>query len=247
METRGRSQDENGDRSGERNESSFGDETVDEDGNGNAGGIREGGGEVKKRKKRHKKCRRDQALLFRTRHHLGRQGVALAGTRRLCSQGLVPIHAHHTDGVTGSERQEGSNGVGSGIGVGGRNGDGNGVGSGTGTERERGRGRGRGWSGNGNGKEGGGERGSARWKGAETGTGTGTGLEIPGRTQDGYGDGSGDGNESNGGDGNGDENGNGNEDKIRENGGLRRSARNRTGHVDAMWETGETWVERGKT
>ena len=26
----------------------------------------------------------------------------------------------------------------------------------------------------------------------------------------------------------------------------RRSARNRTRLVDAMWETGETWVERGK-
>ena len=134
VETRGRSRDGNGYGSGDRNESSFGDENGDEDGNGdeNNGGIEEGGGEVKKRKKPHKNYRRDQALLFRTRHHLSRQGVALAGTRQLRSQGLVPVYAHRTEGVTGSERQEGSNGVGSGIGVGGGKGDGNGVGGGNG-------------------------------------------------------------------------------------------------------------------
>ena len=59
------------------------------------------------------------------------------GTRTLRSQGLVPIHAHRTEGVTGSEEREGSNGVGSGIGVGGGNGDGNGSGAGTGTGMER--------------------------------------------------------------------------------------------------------------
>ena len=116
---------------------------------------------MKKRKKPHKNCRRNQSLLFRTRHHLGRQGVALAGTRQLRSQGLVPVHAHRTKGVTGSERQEGSNGVGSGIRVGGENWDGAGTGKGVeanegaqdgngdgsgaaaeaGTGRERGRGR----------------------------------------------------------------------------------------------------------
>ena len=53
------------------------------------------------------------------------------------------------------------------------------------------------------------------------GTGTGTGVETRGRTQD----------------------GNGNEDGIAECG---RSARNHTKVVDAMWETGETWVEREK-
>ena len=84
----------------------------------------------KKRKKPHKNCRRVHALLFRTRHHLGRQEVAFAGTRQLRSQGLVLVHTHRTEGTNGSERPEGSNGVGSGIGVGGGNGGGNGVGSG---------------------------------------------------------------------------------------------------------------------
>ena len=56
--------------------------------------------------------------------------MALAGTRRLRSQGQRPVHAYRTRGVTGSERREGANGVGNGIGVGGRNGDGNGVGAG---------------------------------------------------------------------------------------------------------------------
>ena len=82
-----------------------------------------------------------QALSFRTRHHLCRQGVALASTRQLHSQGPASIQAHRTGGVTRSEGQEGANGVGGGIGVGGGNGDGNGNvdghgdgdGSGTGT------------------------------------------------------------------------------------------------------------------
>ena len=61
---------------------------------------------MKKRKKPHKNCRRDQAVLFRTHHHLDRQGIALAGTRQLRSQGLVPVHVHRTGGITGSKRQE---------------------------------------------------------------------------------------------------------------------------------------------
>ena len=83
-----------------------------------------------------------QAHSFRTRHHLFRQGVALASTRRPHSQGPASVQAHRTGGVTGSEGQEGANGVGSGMGVG--------VGTetvtgtwtvkGTGTERERERG-----------------------------------------------------------------------------------------------------------
>ena len=114
-----------------------------------------------------------QALSFRTRHHLCRQGVALASTRRPHSQGPASVQAHRTGGVTGSEGQEGANRVGGGIGVGGGNGDGNGdvdgqgggggagagtgveanegaqdgnrdgAGTGAGTGRERGRGRGR--------------------------------------------------------------------------------------------------------
>ena len=53
----------------------------DRNGKGNKDVIREGGEEAKRRKKPYENCRRDQELLFRTRHHLGRQGVALAGTR----------------------------------------------------------------------------------------------------------------------------------------------------------------------
>ena len=68
----------------------------DEDGGGDRNGIGERGGEAKKRKKPHKKCRRAQALSFRTCHHLCRQGVALAGTQQLRLQGPVPVHAHRT-------------------------------------------------------------------------------------------------------------------------------------------------------
>ena len=63
---------------------------------------------------------------FRTRHHLCRQGVALASTRQPHAQGPAFVQAHRTGGVTRSEGQEGANGVGGGTGVGGGNGDGNG-------------------------------------------------------------------------------------------------------------------------
>ena len=56
-----------------------------------------------------------QALSFRTRHHLCRQGAALASTRQPRSQGLASVQAHRTEGVTGSEEQEGANEVGGGI------------------------------------------------------------------------------------------------------------------------------------
>ena len=117
METRGRPQDGNEDGSGNGNESSNG------DGNGDAGedGIREGVGEVNE--KPHESCRHDRALSFPTCHHLCRQGVALAGTRQLRSQGPVSVHAHCTGGGTGSEGREGANGVGGG------NGDGSGDGA----------------------------------------------------------------------------------------------------------------------
>ena len=139
----------------------------------------------------------------------------LAGTRQLRSQGLVPVHAHRTEGVTGSEEREGANGLGGGIGVRGGIGDGNGGGGGNGdgdgagTETETG-------VGANEGAQDGNENGS----GDGAGKGTGTGVETRGRTQDGNGDGSGDGNESSSGDGNGDEdgNGNGNEDRIEEGG-----------------------------
>ena len=73
-----------------------------------------------------------QALSFRTRHHLCRQGVALASTRQLRSQGPASVRAHRTEGVTGSGEREGANGVGSGTGIGGGNKDGNEVGGGNG-------------------------------------------------------------------------------------------------------------------
>ena len=53
-------------------------------------------------------------------------------TLQLRSQGPVYVHAHRTEGVAGSKRREGANGVGGRIGVGGGNKDGNGVGGGNG-------------------------------------------------------------------------------------------------------------------
>ena len=94
-----------------------------------------------------------QAFSFRTRHHLCRQGLALAGTRQLCLEGPVFVHARRTEGVTGSDRWEGANG--GGIGGGGGNGDGNRIGGGNGDV-----------NGNGDG----------------AGTGTGTGVEVSERT-----------------------------------------------------------------
>ena len=58
--------------------------------------------------------------------------MALASTRRPHLQGPASVQVHHTGGVTGSEGQEGANGVGVGIGAGGGNGDGNGDGDGQG-------------------------------------------------------------------------------------------------------------------
>ena len=155
-----------------------------------------------------------QALSFRTRHHLCRQGVALASTRRPHSQGPASVQAHGTGGITGSEGQEGANGVGGGIGVGGGNGDGNGdvdghgdgdgAGAGTGVEANEGA------------QDGDGD-GSGDGSGDGAGTGTGTGVGIRRRTPDGNGDGNGDVSENCSGDGNGDED-NGNENRIGEGG-----------------------------
>ena len=145
-----------------------------------------------------------QALSFRTRHHLCGRGVALASTRRPHSQGPASVQAHRTGGVTGSERQEGANGVGGRIGVGGGNGDDNGdvdgAGTGTGVEVNEGV-----QDGNGDGS------------GDGAGTGTGTGVGTRSRTPDGNGDGNGDGSENCSGDGNVDDD-NGNENRIEEGG-----------------------------
>ena len=134
-----------------------------------------------------------QALSFRTRHHLCRQGVALASTRQPHSQGPASVQAHRTGGVTGSEGHEGANGVGGGIRVGSRNGDGNGdvnghgdgdgdgAGTGTGAEVNEGA-----QDGNGDGSGDGSEDGAGTGTGTEwglgnehwVGTGTGTGTEA---------------------------------------------------------------------
>ena len=161
-----------------------------------------------------------QAHLFGTRHHLCRQGVGVASIRQLCSQGVVSVQMNRTEGVTRSERREGANGVGGEVGVGGGNGGGDGVGGGNGDVDGHGDG-----------------------DGAEVGTGTG--VEMNEGAQDVNGDGSGDGSEAHSGDGNGNEDdGNGNADRIGRAEEMRRSARNRKAVVDAMWETGETWVKR---
>ena len=68
-----------------------------------------------------------------------------AGTRQLRLEGPVSVHAHRTEGVTGSKGREGVNGVevGSESGAGTETGTGAGAGTGTGTligtgsERER--------------------------------------------------------------------------------------------------------------
>ena len=152
--------------------------------------------------------------------------MALTGTRQLRSQGPVPVHAHRTEEVTGSEGRERANGVGSEIGIGGENGDGNRVGGGGGNGDRNGDGDGDG-AGTGTGRrvdanegaQGGNEGGNEDGDGA--GTGMGTAVETRGRPQDGNRDGSGDGNKSSSGAGNGDEDGNGdgNEDGIGEGGG----------------------------
>ena len=143
-----------------------------------------------------------QALSFRTRHHLCRQGVALASTRRPHSQGPASVQAHLTGGVTGSEGQEGANGVGGGIGVGGGNGDGNGDVGGRG-------------DGDGAGAETGVDvnEGAQDGNGDEAGTRTGTGVGTRNRTPQGNGDGS----EDCSGDGNGDGD-DGNENRFVEGG-----------------------------
>ena len=126
-----------------------------------------------------------QALSFRTRHHLCRQGVALTSTRRPHSQGPASVQPHGTGGISGSEGQEGANGVGGGIEVGGGNGDGNGdvdgqgdgdgAGAGPGVEANEGA-----QDGNGDGS------GDGSGDGAGTGTGTGRGRGRGGGSVDGH-------------------------------------------------------------
>ena len=139
------------------------------------------------------------------------------GTRQLRSQGPLPVHAHRTEGATRSEGRKRANG--GGIGVRGGIGDGNGGGNGDGN-------------------------GGGNVNGDRDGAGTGTGVETRGRTRgNGNGDERGDGDESSSGYGNGDEDRNGNEDGIGESG--REAKKPKKPHkrvVNALWETGETWV-----
>ena len=181
-----------------------------------------------------------QALSFRTRHHLCRQGVELATTRQPHSQGLASVQVHRTGGVTGSEGQGGANGVWGGIRVGGGNGDGNGDANGD----VHGRGDGDG-AGTRTGMEvnEGAQDGNGDGSGDEAGTGTGTEVGTRRRTPDGNGDES----EDSSGDWNGDDDegtgtriGSG---RVEE---RRKSARNRKIVVDAVRKTGETRVEREK-
>ena len=148
-----------------------------------------------------------QALSFRTRPSLQTGGGACEHPTAPFSRPAVDT-THRTGEVTGSEGQEGANGVGGGMGVGGGNGDGDGdvdghgdgdgAGAGTGVEVNEGA-----QDGNGNGS------------GDGAGTGTGTGVGTRRRTPDGNGDGDGDGSEDCSGDGNGDDD-NGIENRIGE-------------------------------
>ena len=74
-----------------------------------------------------------QALSFRTRHHLCRQGVVVASTRQLRSQGPVSVQAHRTEGVTGSVDGKERTGPGAGLESGAGTGTVTGSGVGTGT------------------------------------------------------------------------------------------------------------------
>ena len=161
----------------------------------------------------------------------------------------LKVHVHHTEGVTECEGREGVNGVGGGIGVGGRNGDAVGGGNGDVSGNEDGAGAGAGTETT-TGVEA--NKGVKYRNGDESGdgagTGTGTVVETRGRTQDGNRDESGNGKESSSGDGNGDEDGTGTGTRTGpgRTGERRRSARNRTRGVDAVWETGETRLEKEK-
>ena len=99
------------------------------------------------------------------------RGWPLASTRQLRSQDPVSVHAHRTEGATGSEGREGGNGVGGGIGDGNRVGGGNGDGAGTGVET-----RGRTQGGNGDGSGDGNESSSGDGNGDED-NGNGDGNE----------------------------------------------------------------------
>ena len=127
-----------------------------------------------------------QTLSFCTRHHLCRQGVTLVSTRQLRLQGLVSVHSHRTEGVTGSEGRKAASGVGGRIRAGDGNGDGNGVGGENGDVNGHGDGDG---AGAGTGVEANEGEEDENGDGSEDGAGTGTGAETRRQTQDGNGTG----------------------------------------------------------
>ena len=98
METRGQTQDGNGDGSGDGNESSNGDGNRDKDGNGNGNKDRigESGREVKKQKKPHKSCRR----------HVG-NGGDLGGKRKKRRNERVGSVAASPDNLENNKEAEG--------------------------------------------------------------------------------------------------------------------------------------------
>ena len=159
-----------------------------------------------------------QAVSFRTRHHFCRQGVELASTRQLRSQGPVSVHAHRTEGVTVWEGRERANGVGGWIGVGSGNGDGGGNGDVDGNGDGHGEGT---WVKANEGTQD--ESGDRSGNGAGTGTGAGTETRAVVERRMGKRMIAGTGMKTRSG---------GTKER-------RRSAINRTSVVDAMWETME--------
>ena len=153
----------------------------------------------------------EQALLFRWRHHLRRQGMTFAAPRQLHPQNPVTVQANCTERVTRSERQKVANG----------NGIGNGNGEGDGDEAEVEAEREQGWM---------------RVNECRAGTGAGTGAETRGRVQGGSVDGNGDGNEGCNGDGNGGGNGagSGSEDGI-EDGKGNENGEGKVGEGGELW------------
>ena len=157
----------------------------------------------------------EQALLFRWRHHLCRQGMAFAGPRQLHSQNPATVQANCTERVTRSERQKGANGNG--------NGNGNGDGDGDGVEAEAEAERDQGWM-------------RVNECRTATGTGAGTEAETRRRVQGGSVDGNGDGNKGCKGDGNGGGkgDGSGSEDSI-EDGKGNENGEGRGGGGGELW------------
>ena len=144
-------------------------------------------------------------------------------------------------GVTGSEGQEGANGVGGGIGVGGGNGDGNGDVNGHGDGDGDGAGAGTGVEVNE-----GAQDGSGDGNGDGAGTGTGTGVGTRRRTLDGNGTGTGTEARTVAKMGTGTTIITGTRIRLGRAEGRRKSARNRQIVVDVVRETGETRMENEK-